>query len=146
MKEELVTHLKKLLEAKLLASQNNFKEIQESLLNDSKSSAGDKHETARAMAQIELEQAGKQLNEVEKLIQNFKLINFEETKHIKLGSLIETENCYFFLSLALGKIEITSKPIYCIGIQAPLTQTILGKKVKESISFNNQTSVILSIS
>lgn len=146
MKEKLISKIKELLDLKLFASQQNFKEIQESLLNDSKSSAGDKHETARAMAQIELEQAGKQLNEVEKLIQNFKQLNFETTKHVKLGSLVETENFYFFVSIPLGKIEITSKPIYCIGIQAPITQTILGKKVGESITFNKQTSLILSIS
>lgn len=146
MKEELISHLKELLEAKLAASQNNFTEIQESLLNDSKSSAGDKHETARAMAQIELEQAGKQLNEIEKLIQNFKQLNFDSSEQIKLGSLLETENAYFFLSIALGKIEIFSKPVYCIGIQAPITQAILGKKVNDSFTFNQQKSTILSIS
>ena len=40
---------------------------QEALDSESKSSAGDKHETGRAMLQLEMEKAGQQLQEVEKM-------------------------------------------------------------------------------
>ena len=46
--------------------QNTIKEIQESLLSETKSSAGDKHETGRAMLQLEREKSGNQLVEIQK--------------------------------------------------------------------------------
>ena len=40
--------------------------LQESLNSETKSSAGDKHETGRAMVQLEQEKLGQQLQEIEK--------------------------------------------------------------------------------
>ena len=45
-----------------------IQELQESLTSETKSSAGDKHETGRAMLQLEREKAGQQLAEIKKLI------------------------------------------------------------------------------
>ncbi len=42
-------------------------DIMESLEDETKSSAGDKHETGRAMLQIDREQAGEQLKEIGKI-------------------------------------------------------------------------------
>lgn len=51
--------------------QNTIQEIQESLLSEAKSSAGDKHETGRAMLQLEREKAGNQLAEINKIKEQF---------------------------------------------------------------------------
>lgn len=145
MKDKLIAEIQENLQNKLSNSLDNFNQIQEALLNDSKSSAGDKHETARAMAQIELERAGKQLNETQKLLQTFNQINFQSHESVKLGSLVITNDFYFFISIPLGKLEIDSKEIYCFGTQAPFCSEIIGKKVGENFVFSNVQLTITSI-
>ena len=49
--------------------------IQSAANEETKSSAGDKHETARAMAQLEVEMNGKQLAEAERLLEGLKKID-----------------------------------------------------------------------
>ncbi|MFN5416329.1 MAG: hypothetical protein ACK5B9_04680 [Flavobacteriia bacterium] len=145
MKEKLIAEIHKILQNKLSDSLSNYNQIQEALLNDSKSSAGDKHETARAMAQIELERAGKQLHETQKLLQTFNQVNFQAHETVKLGSLVLTSDLYFFISIPLGKLEIESKEIYCFGTQAPFCKEILGKKIGDTFLFSNVQHEITSI-
>ena len=52
------------LDEKINSLKTSLLELEEGSENDTKSSAGDKHETARAMMQIEQEKLGKQLNEL----------------------------------------------------------------------------------
>jgi len=58
----------------VLTVENRFKTIQEiisshqkSLNSETKSSAGDKHETGRAMLQLEMEKAGQQLASIQQM-------------------------------------------------------------------------------
>ena len=51
IKEKLYTKCIQFIENRHQTIQNSISEIQESLLSETKSSAGDKHETGRAMLQ-----------------------------------------------------------------------------------------------
>ena len=67
-----------------------------SMFDDSKSSAGDKHETALAMAQLEQEKLTKQLNIL--LLQEASMKVIDPTlKHqkITIGSLVETNKGWY---------------------------------------------------
>mgnify|MGYP001827556230 FL=1 len=79
------------VEYKLNTIQKAILELQESLTTETKSSAGDKHETGRAMLQLEREKIGQQLAETQKLKEILSKINV--TKHsrvVALGSIIYT--------------------------------------------------------
>ena len=66
-------------------------DISVSLLEESKSSAGDKHETGRAMLQIERENAGHQLKEIENLQSLILKIDINVVlDYARLGSLVYT--------------------------------------------------------
>jgi len=54
------------VDSRLNAITHTINEIQVSLTSETKSSAGDKHETGRAMLQLEREKAGNQLAEIKK--------------------------------------------------------------------------------
>jgi len=62
---------------RLQTIKNAIDEVQESLTTETKSSAGDKHETGRAMLQIEREKLGQQLASIQTLEQTLQKINIE---------------------------------------------------------------------
>lgn len=120
--------------------------IEESLLEESKNSSGDKHETGRAMLQINRENAGKQLLEIEKLISIFSKINITlKSDYARLGSLIYTEKYIYFISLPIGSIKLNNKEFLCIGLSSPIGAVLLGKKSGETFEYNNQKQKILFV-
>ena len=67
-KPDFVAHLNHLLLEKLHSIQQQIDDIKLALSEDTKSTAGDKHETARSMAQLEQEKLGKQYLETKKML------------------------------------------------------------------------------
>lgn len=118
-------------------------ELKESLENESKSSAGDKHETGRAMVQLEQEKLSKQMTELLLMRRILEQIN-PSIKHVKIGigSLVETTMGWYFISVGLGPIEKDGKVIFVLNPQAPLGQKLVGKKVGESIDMNGKMEEI----
>jgi hypothetical protein len=73
-------------------------DLQQSLQSETKSSAGDKHETGRAMVQLEREKAGQQLAEIQKTQQILAKINPEvKSDTIGLGSVVFTTGSNYFI-------------------------------------------------
>jgi len=117
-----------------------IQEAQNAANKETKSSAGDKHETGRAMAQLETEKLTKQLSEALKVEQTLTQIN-PTTKHKKagLGSLVTTNNGTFYIAIGLGKIELNDEVIFAISSISPIGKLLIGLKKKESFSFNGRS-------
>jgi transcription elongation GreA/GreB family factor len=114
--------------------------------NESKSSAGDKHETSRAMAQLEQEKIGGQLIEMTKLHQILQRIQPSfVSDSVQLGSLVETSNGWFYISVGIGVLNIAGNNLFCITPNAPVGKLLLGKKVQDSIEFNGNPTQILQL-
>ena len=114
--------------------------------SDAKSSAGDKHETGVAMAQLEQEKLTKQINELLTLQGNLLKINPTIVhQKIKLGSLVETNNGWFYFSIGIGFIKVEELTFFAINPRAPLGQLLVGKGIGDSITFNGNTTTILSV-
>lgn len=113
---------------------------------DTKSSAGDKYETAVSMAQLEQEKLTHQINQLLVLQQQFQRIQ-TDTNHTKvqLGSLLLTDKGYFYVSIGLGKVEQGGKSFFALGMDAPLVRLLVGKQVGESVLFNGSTTEILKL-
>ena len=96
IKQNLYNQCLEFVENRFQTIQNTIKEIQESLTTETKSSAGDKHETGRAMLQLEREKAGNQLAEIQKVKESLSKIDFKKTsKKIGLGSLVYTSKANY---------------------------------------------------
>ena len=114
--------------------------------DDAKSSSGDKHETAVSMAQLEQEKITKQINTLLEQKRELEKINTSiPHKIIQKGSLIETNNGWFYLSIGIGLIKHSNFQFFCLSPQAPLGELLLGKKTKDTISFNGKTTAIKNI-
>lgn len=121
-------------------------DIEESLLEESKSSSGDKHETGRAMLQIDRENAGKQLAEVENLIGLVKKIDVSAiSDYIRLGSLAYTNNGDYFISLSIGAVSVSNKTFICVSLNSPIGLMLSGKKKDESFLFNEKQFTVLAV-
>ncbi len=93
----------------------------ESANDETKSSAGDKHETGRAMAQLEQEKLAYQLIDIEKQQRVLNSINPELiTLKIKTGSLVLTNNGNYYISISAGKISIENKDYFAVSIESPI--------------------------
>jgi hypothetical protein len=143
LKQSVYNTCLQLLNNKIQTLQNTLHELSEGAISDGKSSAGDKHETARAMMQLEQEKISKQLDEVlaQKTIlqKNDRTITLEQ---ITKGSLIKTNKGYLFLSIALGKINVEGVDVIVLSPQSPLGIKLMGLKVKSSVSINAVTYII----
>lgn len=120
--------------------------ISESLLSEAKSTAGDKHETGRAMIQLEREKLGRQLAEAEKMQAVFnKIMASSKNERITLGSLVTTDLAMYYIAISAGRFEYSDATVFCISAGTPIGQLLLGKAKGDSISFNGKTSKILEI-
>lgn len=123
-----------------------MKHAQDSANAEEKSSAGDKYETGRAMAQIERDKAAHQLEEALKLKSILNQINpVAVLNKVIQGSLVITEANRFYLAIGIGKIEVEGEDFLVIAPTSPLGQTLLHSKVGDQFTFNKQIQVIMQI-
>lgn len=114
--------------------------------SETKSSAGDKHETARAMMQLEQEKLGNQLKEAEIQLVEFKKNDFTKIfQRIEQGSLVETNKGYFFIASSVGKIVVDEKIVFVISHRSPLAIAMIGKQENDKASFNGVEYIIDNI-
>jgi len=126
--------------------QNTINEIQESLTSETKSSAGDKHETGRAMLQLEREKAGQQLAEIEKLNESLSKINTTfSSKTVGLASVVFTTQANYFIAISAGQIEVNKTKFFAISSNTPIGLLLMGKTVGDAVVFREQTIKILNV-
>ena len=142
IKSELLNHL----EQKIQDISNAITSLTESRDTDTKSSAGDKHETSRAKIQTEIDQLSKQFNHVQRQKNNLSAININQSHNmVDVGSLVKTDKGYFFISIGWGRIQIQDENYFAISIASPIGKLFKDKKKGDSIQFRNMSYDILSV-
>ncbi len=134
-----------IVEQRIENTQTALTEAQDAANNETKSSAGDKHETARAMAQLETEKLNNQLSETLKLKQTLEKINTKKRATIGLGSVVYTNNGNFYISVSLGRIGFDGENYFAISSVSPIGKLLLTKKEKDSFSFNGKSYTVLTV-
>ena len=119
---------------------------QKALQSETKSSAGDKHETGRAMLQLEMEKAGQQLTGITKMKEILSKIKIDNSSNIAhLGSVVKTTNATFFLSISAGQFVVNNQNYFAVSVSSPIGSILLGKRVGDSFTFNNIKQVIKDV-
>lgn len=146
LKEQLYNLCSEFIDNRLLTVNKTISDIQNSLQSETKSSAGDKHETGRAMLQLEREKAGHQLSEIEKQKQILQKINIAP-KHQKviLGSVVKTSKSNYFIAISAGEIEGENSKFYAISAETPIAKLLWSKSVGDTIQFRDSAFNILEI-
>jgi transcription elongation GreA/GreB family factor len=133
LKEALFQQCVAHVNTRLQTIQTIISSHQKALSSETKSSAGDKHETGRAMLQLEMEKAGQQLSAVQQMQQTLAKINSSKpSTNIALGSVIKTSSAYYFLSISAGELTIKETVYFAISPSSPIGKLLMGKKVEDT--------------
>jgi len=142
LKQQLLVHLKELLDARMAASMKAMEFAQEAANSEGKSSAGDKYETTRSMSQLDRNMHARQYEQARQ--ENTILERLEATlepgsyERVAMGSLVKTTAGYFFIAVSAGVIEIEDQKIMVVSAASPVGKSILGKQVGETVAFRGK--------
>lgn len=118
-------------------------EAKEAAASETKSSAGDKYETGRAMMQQEIEKHSRQLTESQKLLQVLNAIDHSKTPATaQLGSLVKTSSASYYLAASIGQVVVGGDQYFVVSPGAPVGQALIGKKKGDSFTFGGRTERI----
>jgi transcription elongation GreA/GreB family factor len=137
-KQKIYNQFRQMLETKINGLQQQLSDLKESTANETKSTAGDKYETARAMLQIEQDNTRRQLQETLEQQSIFTSIDISITSNeIIRGSLVKTNKGYLLISVALGKIVMDGITVIALSPQSPLGKQLMGLRVSDATTINN---------
>jgi transcription elongation GreA/GreB family factor len=146
IKKLLYRHCESSLKCRLIKYKKRSDELYESLTSETQSSAGDKHETGRAMIQLDREKIGQQVKEIEKEFELFSKINSNVVLNsIGLGSLVITQENQYYIVISAEVFEYNYKTYYCISRKSPIGSALFEKKVRDVVTFNNKEIKIIEI-
>jgi hypothetical protein len=113
---------------------------------ETKSSAGDKYETGRAMMQQETDRNQAQLNEANKLMVALNYINTETIfATADTGSLVATNNGKFYIAISAGILTVNGENYFAISSASPMGLMLKAQKTGYEFSLNGKTYLIENI-
>lgn len=113
---------------------------------DTKSTAGDKHDTARAMAHIEQEKHAQILSQ-QQSIENIllRIRTDASVSTVSVGSVVETTMGVFYVAVALGKCTVGDRELFVLSASSPLAKEIQGKTSGSSFTMSGKKHRISDI-
>ena len=146
IKQQIHSHCLQIVNDKIRLLQQVLADLKESGANETKSTAGDKHETALAMLQIEQANTRSQLQDVVDKKAVLDKIN-PALVPIKVvqGSLVKTDKGYLYLAIALGRVNLDGLTITVLSPQSPLGSKLMGLSTGDSVEMNGTSYTIATI-
>lgn len=121
-------------------------EAQDAKNNETKSSAGDKYETAREVMQQDINLNLARLNELNKLKATLEHIAPAQTStEVLPGSVVYTNNGNFYITISVGKLTVDGTSFFGISAASPIGSKLLGKEVGYSFELNGKNFIIEKI-
>lgn len=146
IKEELYEACKAFVAEKKSTLHHIMMSNQKALENESKSSAGDKHETGRAMLHLEMEKASQQIQVVAAMQEILKKIDIDSVSdHVKLGSLALTDKGRYYISISAGLISLGNQEFYAVSASSPIGKQLLGEKSGSTICIGDKAIKVLDV-
>jgi len=142
--KELIHHkINQQLSSRIKKVEHALNTHRESLNTASESTAGDKHNTSRAMMHLEEDKLNRQLAQLYQLKSLVDRVNpSKKNNEIKLGSLIETNHGYIYIAIPFGKIIVANLELMIISLASPIGSVLKGKKENDQFTFRNQKWIV----
>lgn len=146
IKEILVDHLRKIIDLRIETANRDIQIAKESRDNETKSTAGDKYETGRAMVQFELEKNMEQLNKAIQLKNELAQIDlYGKFSATGFGCIVKTTHDNYFISIGLGKINIGQEIYYAISSASPIGIILNKKNTGDEVNILGKKIIITEI-
>lgn len=122
------------------AARSDFEGLRSSLEGESKSTAGDKHETGRAMVQMEMEQAALRLSRMEDMQRQWRNLDpGSPRRDVRGGAVVLTDRGGFVIGVAWGPFEGPGDLAWrAISADAPLAVAWAGRGPGDALTFRDQ--------
>ena len=145
-KTALITHIKSMLEERMMVAWNAMEAAQASANDQGKSSMGDKYETSRSMGQLDRNMHARQYEQVrqERLILE-KIHENEIAVRAAVGSLLETTAGWFFIAVSLGAVKIEEETVIAVSSSSPVGASLLGKSPGDKLEFTKRQHEIIAL-
>jgi transcription elongation GreA/GreB family factor len=146
MKEKIRSLIETSLNFKIDDLSKAIVQAQKSANDETKSSAGDKYETGRAMAHNTIHMYQNQMTQFMADKHIFDSINFElKSDKIANGSLVTTNIGMLFLSISIGKQMVDGTAIQTLSLSSPLGKELYLKQKGDSVMLNGKKITILDL-
>jgi len=127
-KSAVIAELDRQLLRKLSYLNTSLNQAIDSRNSDTKSSAGDKFETSREMAQIEIQKIETEISKTQQFFTDLAS---------KASQLIITDKGAFLISIPFGKLILNHEKIFCISRNAPITKHLIKTKKNDYFFYND---------
>lgn len=146
-KTMLYQHCMDFILQRINTAETSLQQSQEASNDDTKSSAGDKFETTREMVSQDIGRTKGLLLDAKQNLQL--LISLESIPvtgdTVRNGSLVYTSKGIFYISISAGQMKVDDQIVFAISFASPIGKLMIGKKIGEQFSFNQNDYTIQKI-
>lgn len=144
-RKSIVIAIRTHLEERLKELTSELRDLSEGNNDNLKSTAGDDHDTERAMLHQEMERLSDRADAERKI-----LVDFDRLESLNLlndevgyGHIVRTDRGYFMLGIPFGKIVMYGMPLLGISMTSPMGMALKGRKRNEAFEVNQNTYTVL---
>ena len=142
LKQKLYQECLNYVQRSIDAAQQGINEAQQAAKDDTKSSAGDKYETGREMAQQESNRNMAQLHQANKLKVQLNTVPVTTSNIVDNGSIVITDSGNFYIAIGAGTMQIEGINYFAISLVSPIGQKMKGLKPGNAFSLNGKNYTI----
>jgi hypothetical protein len=134
------------IEQRISAARTAMQAAQESSSSETKSSAGDKYETGREMANAERDRNAAHMQQAQQLQAELGRISPDAAcDTVRPGALVHTSLGWFYVAISAGKLAVDGQEVFAVSAAAPVAVALKGKRVGEEAAFNGKAVRVLAV-
>ena len=132
------------IEQRIAAARTAMQAAQESSNSETKSSAGDKYETGREMANAERDRNAAHMQQAQQLQAELGRISPDvPCDTVRPGALVHTSLGVFYVSISAGKLE--GHDVFAVSAAAPVAVAMKGLRAGQEAVFNGKAVRVLAV-
>jgi transcription elongation GreA/GreB family factor len=139
LKQEIHRKILTHFEEKTASLESSIRELQLSANDETKSSAGDKYETGRAMVHLEIEKLAQQIRTITNARRFAASVNVSSIADmVRPGAIVETTIGDFFYLVNAGEFLIEGKKLTSISAESPLGKLLRNQSKGTELNLNGK--------
>ena len=147
MKYKVFDALESHLQAAVMEGESHLSSLHDALSAEAKSTAGDKHETGRAMIHQEMRQVNETLQRSQSALDELTRLRQVSIAPVRVaaGVLVETTGPWVLVGLPFGKLSLDGGLVLGVSVEAPLAQSWHGAQVGDEVRLGPSTLQIVAL-
>jgi hypothetical protein len=146
IREKALDRCEALISERLRFAETELESVGSSMEGEIKSSAGDKHETARTRMQHEQERIHTQVSRHRCELEDLKRIrSFGPNEKPAFGSLVKTNRGFFLIAVPSCRLHVEDIEIRVVSPTSPFGKLLMGMDMNADFSANGEMYRVLAV-